>query len=214
MAKNLSFDHFCECAKDFVVLSDKFGDGWVLDSDGGEEVYLKKRACILMREYQSSDVDLTDVDITDNVCVDSDSVDFSDSVDSSTVDVDRAGSPVHCQYEVRYSESYSVPVLYCRMWDSSGALLELGKVWQMAPPAARGWSQLTLVAHPIADTPWIQVHPCKTASIMGEMDLISNPSQSRTTTNYIVSFLSVYGPAVGLRVTQKYLETSRINRPK
>ena len=102
----------------------------------------------------------------------------------------------------------------------------------MAPPAARGWSQLTLVAHPVADTPWIQVHPCKTASIMGkviliiiyqlpsmvvfsgEMDLVSNPSQSRNTANYIVSFLSVYGPAVGLRVTEKYLETSSSSRPK
>merc|ERR1711874_541460 len=126
--------------------------------------------------------------------------------DSSTID-SCCVRLVNCEYSVWYSEAYCVPVLYCRMWDGSGTLLGLEEIWQFAPPAARGWSQLTIVAHPVTDTPWIQVHPCKTAAVMGEMASVACSTNSANYNySYIVTFLSVYGQAVGLHLTYRYVD--------
>jgi len=189
MARTLSFEQFAAYAAAFVKISDKLSDGWILKKHDSN-MYVTKKTEVVMKIISSeieSEYFLKDEDLE----VFEDSAVITDSCQSELL---------HCEYQVVYSSSYNVPVLYCRMWTTSGRLLATQEIWKFAPSAARGWSQLTVVPHPISDTPWVQVHPCKTAEIMGEVLSVGSSSE-----NYIVTFLSIYGQAVGLNLTEKYV---------
>merc|ERR1719186_2280865 len=90
--------------------------------------------------------------------------------DDSTIDTKIPNTEqISCSYEVHYSPSYSVPVLYCRFWNCSGQLLGLEQVWSLAPLPARGWDRVSLAPHPVTGMPWVQVHPCKTGQVTSLM---------------------------------------------
>lgn len=211
MGRTLSREEFENGAKQFLKVSDELGDGWMLVEGAFEnQSYLAKTDRVLMEKFKEFRIIER---IEDTLLLDANS-DFEETdsslEDSSAVvnlNSDSEKEWINCEYQVVYSESYSVPVIYCRMWNLGGMLLSAELVWKFAPAPARGWSQLTVVPHPVTDTPWIQVHPCKTADIMGEI-----LSQNEHDENYIMTFLSIYGQAVGLRISPQYV--SKIHSDK
>jgi hypothetical protein len=103
---------------------------------------------------------------------------------------------VTAEYQVHYSAAYSVPILLARFYAASGQLISLDTVYQLLGTASGVFSlnEISISPHPLEDTPWIQVHPCKTGSIMAQL-MDKNESG-----NYLVGFLSYYGQGLGLHL--------------
>ena len=114
----------------------------------------------------------------------------------------------HTEYHIIYSVSYQVPTMYFRMFDLKGQLVtDLDDVITSLVPgssaehmAAVKFSALTQMPHPLHQTPYFQVHPCETSKWM---ESVFKKSQ-----NYILSWLSVVGPIVGIRMDNLYFEQS------
>merc|ERR1719186_254481 len=126
-----------------------------------------------------------------------DIVDDDNTIDTKIPNTEQ----ISCSYEVHYSPSYSVPVLYCGFWNCSGQLLGLEQVWSLSPLPVRGWDRVSMAPHPVTGMPWVQVHPCKTGQVTSLMRRNSESSKC----NYIVTFLSLYGQAVGLHMSTEYV---------
>ena len=191
MLGEITLDQFVNSCAEFVALSAGAGDNWEIVEDG-RNVWIQRSA--VRTDTKHSD------DMGEDVL--GDLIISSDDDDDNTV-VDKAGTTeqISCTYEVHYSLSYSVPVLYCRFWTCKGELLGLEQVWRMAPLSARGWDRVSMAPHPVTGMPWVQVHPCKTGQVASLMR-----SSSSDKCNYIVSFLSLYGQAVGLTLSTKYAQ--------
>uniref|UniRef100_A0A182PL48 Ubiquitin-like-conjugating enzyme ATG10 n=1 Tax=Anopheles epiroticus TaxID=199890 RepID=A0A182PL48_9DIPT len=98
------------------------------------------------------------------------------------------------QYHVLYSESYEVPILLFNIYAEGGARLNLEEAWNVlriggSVPAHERYSAITMVHHPILFRPYLSLHPCKTAELIGSLGGSVNP---------VLSFLTTYGPYVNL----------------
>eukprot|EP01130_Rhizamoeba_saxonica_P008723 TRINITY_DN3525_c0_g1_i2.p1 TRINITY_DN3525_c0_g1~~TRINITY_DN3525_c0_g1_i2.p1 ORF type:complete len:211 (-),score=29.64 TRINITY_DN3525_c0_g1_i2:51-683(-) len=99
------------------------------------------------------------------------------------------------RYHILYSKVFNVPTLYFNVFDKDGQLLTLEQVWEELPLQYKNdnkWTFITQVDHPIEGMPYFQIHPCNTMKFMEKMT--TNPS------NFLLSWLSVYGPIVGLHM--------------
>ena len=152
----------------------------------------------------------------------------------SSKDSSKDGSTaVNFDYNIVHSPSYQVPVLYFTATLSTGRQVPLEGVWQLMSPAhATGsgteWGTVTQLEHPLLCRPFYHIHPCHTADVMGmavqrhgnetEQELGGREeeeqcSQSATAvtecgegaTSYLLSWLSMYGPTVGLQVPLRYI---------
>jgi len=80
-------------------------------------------------------------------------------------------------------------------------IIKLEEVWEDLPvdiqkvPELRERTFITQAEHPILGIPFFYVHPCQTSKLMKE--LLSN---NTTGFNYILSWLSLIGPLVGLKI--------------
>jgi ubiquitin-like-conjugating enzyme ATG10 len=76
------------------------------------------------------------------------------------------------QYEIFYSESYSVPVLYLNAYKSNGKLLrtnEMALIFHLNVQCIL--DMLTQIEHPYFHRPYYYIHPCKTGDWMFETKL-------------------------------------------
>lgn len=119
----------------------------------------------------------------------------------------RQTSNLQMEHHILYCPSYQVPVIYFRLYDSSGQLVsDVETVLRtVTPPPDRCESllsqrleSLTQMPHPIHQTPFLQIHPCKTAEWMESVFVCS--------TNYILSWLSYVGPNVGIYLDNHYFD--------
>ena len=190
----ITCDQFISSCIEFVALSDAAGDNWDIVRDGAH-VWIQSNTVISVTTTNNSDDD--NEDILDDITIDGVN-------DDNTIDT-KSGTTgqISCSYEVHYSSSYAVPALYCRLWDCSGQLLSLEQVWSIAPHPARGWDRVSMAPHPVTGMPWVQVHPCQTRQVA---DLMISSSSNNSKCNYIVTFLSLYGQAVGLTISTKYVQ--------
>lgn len=145
---------------------------------------------------------------------------------------------VHFEYHVIYSPTYQVPVLYFTASYSSGKQLPLEKVWQLLSPVhSKGsgmkWGLVTQQEHPLLFRPFYHIHPCHTATVMeravqthrpqgggedgGGRDsstkrkdgvVLEDGSDRTPPPHYLLSWLSMFGPVVGLGVPLSYLQTT------
>eukprot|EP00092_Neocalanus_flemingeri_P027435 GFUD01029755.1.p2 GENE.GFUD01029755.1~~GFUD01029755.1.p2 ORF type:complete len:215 (+),score=54.63 GFUD01029755.1:400-1044(+) len=204
-------EQFISHCSQFIPLSEAAGDNWDIVEDGTtvwlhretvQTVARQRDVCedglsesltdhIAVKGKLTGTVDITDVDSTIDITVDDDNEIFINSLNTELIS---------CSYEVHYSPSYAVPVLYCRFWNCSGQLLGMEQVWSLVPLPARGWDKVSMAPHPVTGMPWVQVHPCKTGQVAGLMRSSSDISKC----NYIVTFLSLYGQAVGLNMSTEY----------
>mmetsp|Transcript_41757 Transcript_41757/g.65206 ORF Transcript_41757/g.65206 Transcript_41757/m.65206 type:complete len:120 (-) Transcript_41757:541-900(-) len=92
--------------------------------------------------------------------------------------------------------------------DASGKLLQADQTWADCCPAsnqARTSEALpTPEEHPVLGEPFFALHPCKTQEFMKDFAGI-NRAENGSVFNYLLSWLTVFGAAVGLRIPLELL---------
>ncbi|KAM4113494.1 hypothetical protein ACJW30_05G224900 [Castanea mollissima] len=107
-----------------------------------------------------------------------------------------------------YCNSYRVPVLYFRAYDSDGEPLEFDEIEKDLPAYSKKalseskWTFITQEEHPYLNRPWYKLHPCGTSEWM---KLLFHADDALAKTGvaievYLVAWLSVVGHVVGLRI--------------
>ncbi len=118
---------------------------------------------------------------------------------------------INIEYNVVFSDSYSVPVMYFRLYSTSGELIwdpDLVQSVLTRMPSNEG--TFTQMPHPYLQTPFFQLHPCHTSKwmeILSKSDSESENAQNsvkRRNRSYLVSWLSFVGPVVGLHLENCY----------
>ncbi|KAK8962707.1 hypothetical protein KSP40_PGU010712 [Platanthera guangdongensis] len=104
-------------------------------------------------------------------------------------------------FHIAYSHSYRDPVLYFNGHRSDGQPLDLDEIQKDLPEYSRKllteskWTFITVEEHPYLHQPWYMLHPCGTSDWM-KLLLHGRPDAA----DYLISWLSVVGQIVGLRV--------------
>ncbi|KAL8160662.1 hypothetical protein V2J09_002199 [Rumex salicifolius] len=132
---------------------------------------------------------------------------------------DQFGGEVHYyDFHIVYSSSYRVPVLYFRGYRSDGLLLALDEIEKDLPASSSKvlteskWTFITqmvvppfnilhekgLFEHPYMKRPWFMLHPCGTNELMRL--LLEGDKIAMSDKKYIISWLSVVGQVVGIKV--------------
>nr|XP_057925452.1 ubiquitin-like-conjugating enzyme ATG10 isoform X4 [Doryrhamphus excisus] len=112
------------------------------------------------------------------------------------------------EYHILYSCSFMTPVLYFRASSLEGRSLSLEEVWSCVHPNFRlrlQHSPLTTITqqeHPLLGQPFFMLHPCRTEELMTPLQEMAK-EQNRPV-NYILTWLSMVGPLVGLDVPLEY----------
>ena len=125
-------------------------------------------------------------------------------------------APLHTyECHVVYSVPYGVPALYFLAWDEAeGRLLSAEEVAAQVPAhlgagldaAARG-AFITQVDHPVLQRPFLCVHPCRTADVLGACAALRRPPDGGAGASaaprsprctVLELWLSLFGPVVGL----------------
>ncbi|KAK2844040.1 hypothetical protein Q5P01_010699 [Channa striata] len=215
----LEEEAFCHCCHLLLQQSDQLGDGWTWESvQGLQEGYLKKTvlrsaainsnpvwdqeesssdsethtSCHSWHDQQGQENVQSDVDEDDGVCV-----------------MPEGSSQVlQYDYHILYSSSYSTPVLYFRAFTLEGRSLSLEEMWSSIHPNFKTQllnnplSTITQQEHPLLGQPFLMLHPCRTHEFMRPV-LQSAQDQCRPM-NYMLTWLSVVGPLVGLEVPLTY----------
>ncbi|XP_005008081.1 ubiquitin-like-conjugating enzyme ATG10 isoform X1 [Cavia porcellus] len=132
--------------------------------------------------------------------------------DSEVTEYAAASEVVKYEYHVLYSCSHQVPVLYFRASFSDGRPLTLQDIWDGVHECYKTrllqgpWDTITQQEHPILGQPFFVLHPCKTAEFM--TPVLKNSQKINRDINYVTSWLSMVGPAVGLNVPLSYAKAS------
>lgn len=122
-------------------------------------------------------------------------------VDSATL-VQVPKSVIHTyDFHIVYSHSYKDPVLYFNGHQSDGQPLDLDEIQKDLPEYSQKllteskWTFITVEEHPYLHQPWYMLHPC------GTSDWMKLLLHGRTdAADHLISWLSVVGQAVGLRI--------------
>ncbi|KAL5794476.1 hypothetical protein ACOSP7_003070 [Xanthoceras sorbifolium] len=137
-------------------------------------------------------------------------------IDTATL-VQSFGREVHFyDFHIVYSTSYRVPVLYFRAYCSGGQPLVLDEIEKDLPACSAKvlleskWTFITLEEHPYLNRPWYKIHPCGTSEWMkllflGDSALAKHGVAMK---HYLVSWFSVVGQVVGLRIPFEMLNDS------
>ncbi|XP_062023083.1 ubiquitin-like-conjugating enzyme ATG10 [Rosa rugosa] len=160
-----------------------------------EQGYLSlEKICLLgsNKEHEQEDVDEEEPEPVDNATL-----------------VESAGPQV-CYYDfhIAYSDSYRVPVLYFRGYYIDGQPMAWDEIEKDLPACSSKvlleskWTFITQEEHPHLNRPWYKLHPCGTSEWMkllflGDESLAKN---GVAVEQYLVSWLSVVGQVVGLRI--------------
>ncbi|CAN7942827.1 unnamed protein product, partial [Ixodes hexagonus] len=138
----LEWAEFQRCCREIEALSMTLNDGWRFNVQQDEpgHSYLEKRSVMKARSRHPNDVPKEDHHVAD--------FGLKEGPDSKSV-VEDNQEALSCVYNVVYSISYGVPVLYFNMWRQDGSLLPLPEVWAMVPASFRDqlkdvwWSTIT-----------------------------------------------------------------------
>ncbi|XP_070775604.1 ubiquitin-like-conjugating enzyme ATG10 isoform X2 [Enoplosus armatus] len=230
----LDEEDFRCCCQLLMQQSEQLRDGWSWEAvQGSQEGYLKKAAlrsvvvdsspawdqegsgsdsephasCLSWSDQQGQEEDQSVL----GALVDADNIggDVDEDEDDGVCTVSEGSSQVlQYEYHVLYSCSYSTPVLYFRAFTLEGRSLSLEEVWSSVHPSFRlrlqksPLSTITLQEHPLLGQPFFMLHPCRTEEFM--RPVVQAAQDQHRPVNYVLSWLSVVGPLVGLDVPLKY----------
>ncbi|KAK7350543.1 hypothetical protein VNO77_09277 [Canavalia gladiata] len=121
----------------------------------------------------------------------------------------------HYDFHIVYSPSYRVPVLYFRSYSSDGQLVPFNEIEKDLPGhsvklrSESKWTFITHEEHPYLNRPWYKLHPCGTSDWMkllfdGDKSLNKNGFAIK---QYLISWFSVIGQVVGLKIPLEMLDT-------
>ncbi|XP_060271968.1 ubiquitin-like-conjugating enzyme ATG10 isoform X3 [Ovis aries] len=128
--------------------------------------------------------------------------------DFEVTETTTAAEVIKYEYHVLYSCSYQVPVLYFRASFLDGRPLALKDIWEGVHECYKmrllqgPWDTITQQEHPILGQPFFVLHPCKTSEFL--IPVLKNSRKINRNVNYITSWLSMVGPAVGLNLPLSY----------
>ncbi|XP_076600548.1 ubiquitin-like-conjugating enzyme ATG10 [Chaetodon auriga] len=225
----LDEQNFSHCCQLLLQQSEQLKDGWSWEVvQGSEEGYLRKTAlrsvvidssaawdqgglssesephtsCLSWPKEQSAVVAQVDAD-----CIRGD-IDDEDEDDGVCTVSGGSSQVLQYEYHILYSCSYSTPVLYFRVFTLEGRSLSLEEVWSSVHPNFRLRLQknplntITMQEHPLLGQPFFMLHPCRTEEFM--KPVLQMAQNQHRPVNYVLSWLSVVGPLVGLEVPLKY----------
>ncbi|KAG5071786.1 hypothetical protein JHK86_006997 [Glycine max] len=121
----------------------------------------------------------------------------------------------HYDFHIVYSASYRVPVLYFRSYRSDGQLLPFNEIEKDLPGhsaklrSESKWTFITHEEHPYLNRPWYKLHPCGTSDWM-KLLFHSDSSLNKNgfvIEQYLISWFSVIGQVVGLKIPLEMLDT-------
>ena len=195
---HITKEQFYSMISDLVKRSDAVFDGWKINEKHDKKYVCKKVALNQSRTHTSALDGECVLDMDDHVDPDSSTLTESEQVNILTYD-----------FHIVYSESYSVPVLYFNVYTDSGMLLSVDAVWNLVPEFYRArlaedrWSFITQVEHPLLGRPFYQLHPCHTGKLMSSFTAKIDVG-SESSSSYLITWLSVVGPVVNLRVPLEF----------
>ncbi|KAF9133543.1 E2-like conjugating enzyme atg10 [Mortierella sp. 14UC] len=119
-------------------------------------------------------------------------------------------------YHIVFSPIYQVPVLYFNAYRPDGAAISLEDIYEsLVPEEWRGAIRnaglnggISQQDHPVLNTPYFYMHPCETVPLMETIIQNNNnltaakdgTSQPSVLENYIMTWLSFTGQAIGVSV--------------
>ncbi|XP_062409828.1 ubiquitin-like-conjugating enzyme ATG10 [Sardina pilchardus] len=205
-----TFRHSCRL---FLDHSHSLNDGWAWEEVNGSEAegYMKKTVMVSCRVSgvpyrgsRSNPVDAIDALMEEEQpCCDQD-----EAVGEQQTAVAEGQCVVRYEYHVLHSCSYQIPVLYFRASTLEGRSLSLEEVWSNVHPNYQQrlrqgpWDTITQQEHPLLGQPFFMLHPCRTEEFM--RPALKTARAEHKGVNYIVTWLSVVGPVVGLDVPLSY----------
>ncbi|XP_061570542.1 ubiquitin-like-conjugating enzyme ATG10 [Cololabis saira] len=220
----LDEDEFRFCCRRILQRSDQLGDGWSWEGvQGSEDGYLKKTVLTMVPTWKQEpggsgsepqpDPPGPDQDQDQSVSAAADLISdvtddlISDEEDGSPPGTGGSSRVLRLEFHVLFSCSYSTPVLYWRASDLEGRSLTLEEMWSSTHPDFRRLQDgplntISQQEHPFLGQPFFFLHPCRTEEVMRRVLQVSL-DQDRPV-NYVVSWLSVVGPVVGLRVPLEF----------
>lgn len=210
----LDEENFQHCCQLLLQQSQQLRDGWSWETvQGSEEGYLKKTALRSVIIDSSSVWDQEESSTScdswpDQHTQEKEQSEDEDEDDGVCTGSEGSGQVLQYEYHILHSCSYSAPVLYFRVFTQEGRSLSLEEVWSSVHPNFRCRLQssplntITLQEHPLLGQPFFMLHPCRTQEFMRPVLQVAQ-EQSRPV-NYVLSWLSVVGPVVGLDVPLKY----------
>lgn len=210
----LDEETFCQCCQLFLQHSHSLCDGWSWEQvKGSEEGYLRKTALGTGRTRCNQDQQRTSSDQHQERTFslsfhDDDGDDEDDGAVCCIQEESSSSSVVQYEYHVLYSCSYQTPVLYFRASTLEGRSLCLEEVWDSVHPnyrqrlQHRPWDTITQQEHPLLGQSFFVLHPCRTEEFM--KPVLKAALEEHRQVNYIVTWLSVVGPVVGLDVPLSY----------
>ena len=219
MNGQISYAAFQEQATTFHSASVRLGDSWELKTysivPGQTRIYLKK-CCMISTQVETmteSTINVPDQLPDDSERGDINGYNFCEDMSTADVDCEISNSSektlIQAEYHIVYSDSYSVPVLYFNAHHITGQSLlhhELGLLFSSFHAATMKnqiWTTLTQVEHPILQTPFFMLHPCKTAALMSNVTPTASVKVKEGT--YLVQWMSSICPAVGLPIQLNYI---------
>ncbi|RKP39673.1 hypothetical protein BJ085DRAFT_35760 [Dimargaris cristalligena] len=149
-----------------------------------------------------------------------------EDIDPSALPINHTanGQWIETEYHIVYSASYQVPVLHFRStYLVTGETLDLDSVqrhvisqtWKPSLDSVPYGGAISMQDHPFLGVPYFYIHPCNTTSLLASVDespdatLPEDPPQSlesvlsrgpRMVSNYLLTWLSLIGQAVGLEL--------------
>ncbi|XP_022616797.1 ubiquitin-like-conjugating enzyme ATG10 [Seriola dumerili] len=219
----LEEESFHRCCQLLLQQSQQLGDGWSWEPvQGSQEGYLRKTALRSVaidprpvrdqagsssdcgqEEEQSAPVASADADT-----IRSDAEDEDDEDEGVCAACDGGSQVLQYEYHVLFSCSYRTPVLYFRASTLEGRSLSLEEVWGSVHPNFRvrlqssPLSTVTQQEHPLLGQPFFMLHPCRTEEFM--RPVLQAAQDQHRPVNYVLTWLSVVGPVVGLDVPLQY----------
>uniref|UniRef100_A0A3P9KZM7 Ubiquitin-like-conjugating enzyme ATG10 n=1 Tax=Oryzias latipes TaxID=8090 RepID=A0A3P9KZM7_ORYLA len=230
----LDEEEFCRCCQLLLQHSDGVSDGWSWEAvRGSDEGYLKKtllrsvpaeRSVPQKHKEPGSDSEQFDYCHLQTEEQGKQGVDASS--DSLRPDVEEeddgvCGAPagsssvLQFEYHILYSCSYRTPVLYFRASTLEGRSLTLEDVWRSVHPnyrlglQSRPLDAITQQEHPFLGQAFFYLHPCRTEEFM--KPLLQMARDQNRPVNYVLSWLSVVGPMVGLEVSLECLKQQQLH---
>ncbi|XP_063067279.1 ubiquitin-like-conjugating enzyme ATG10 [Engraulis encrasicolus] len=200
-----AFRRSCEL---FLEHSHSLGDGWAWEKFCGSETegFMHKTVMVPYR-VSSLPCQRAPGDDADALMEEEQLSDQDEAARELTAEAEGQAA-VRYEYHVVYSCSYQIPILYFRASTLEGRSLSLEEVWNNVHPNYQQrlrqgpWDTITQQEHPLLGQPFFMLHPCKTEEFM--RPALETARAEKKGVNYIVTWLSVVGPVVGLDVPLSY----------
>ncbi|CAL9689376.1 unnamed protein product [Knipowitschia caucasica] len=214
MISGLDEDSFVACCRLVLQKSEELRDGWRWEQ--GSEGYLRKT---VLHSVSIQEAENSEREIAHKECQSSEAVLLDDEDDDNVAGANCPADPplwVHSEFHVLFSSSYRTPVMFFRSNTLEGRALSLDAMWSFIKPKLKSSSEEDLLStvtqqeHPLLGQTFFMLHPCKTNTFM--RPVLQAAQRENRAVNYVLTWLSVVGPLVGLEVPLEYCSGSRTDQ--